>query len=141
MCAGNPSRSLKTVAFVGTHGKTTAAWLTRGLLEETGALTGMIGVCGQGVPEACAHIARRHVLPWAPATQGPKQLCLCPAQPARLSRLLLPPPPSPGTIEYAIAEDRLDEEGALWAPEEDDPSADRESSSPFHILPYEGKYG
>uniref|UniRef100_A0A1D1ZZJ8 Mur ligase central domain-containing protein n=1 Tax=Auxenochlorella protothecoides TaxID=3075 RepID=A0A1D1ZZJ8_AUXPR len=85
---GNPSRSLKTVAFVGTHGKTTAAWLTRGLLEETGALTGMIG-----------------------------------------------------TIEYAIAEDRLDEEGALWAPEEDDPSADRESSSPFHILPYEGKYG
>lgn len=29
-------------------------------------------------------------------------------------------PPAPGTIEYAVAEDRLTEEGELWAPDAED---------------------
>jgi hypothetical protein len=34
---------------------------------------------------------------------------------------MCPPPCLPaGTIEYALAEDRLTEEGAIWAPDEDD---------------------
>ncbi|KAF5832882.1 Mur ligase [Dunaliella salina] len=45
-----------------------------------------------------------------------------------------------GTVEYAIAEDRLDEDGELWEPREEDPSADRESSVPFMVTPYAGKY-
>ncbi|PNW75268.1 hypothetical protein CHLRE_12g519900v5 [Chlamydomonas reinhardtii] len=44
------------------------------------------------------------------------------------------------SIEHAIAEDRLDEDGYLWEPLEEDPSADRESSVPFKLIPYEGKY-
>ena len=44
-----------------------------------------------------------------------------------------------GTVEYAIAEDRLDEDGELWEPEEEDPSAGRESSAPFMITPYAGR--
>jgi len=34
-------------------------------------------------------------------------------------------PPLAGTIEYAISEDRMTEEGELWEPEEDDPTLDR----------------
>lgn len=43
------------------------------------------------------------------------------------------------SIEHAIAEDRLDEDGYLWEPLEEDPSADRESSVPFKLIPYEGE--
>ena len=45
-----------------------------------------------------------------------------------------------GTIEYAIAEDRLTEEGALWLPEEPDPTMQRACSAPYRIAPYRGKY-
>ena len=45
-----------------------------------------------------------------------------------------------GTIEYAIAEDRLDEDGDLWMPTENDPTLSRASSAPYHIAPYRGKY-
>jgi len=45
-----------------------------------------------------------------------------------------------GSVEYAIAEDRLDEDGELWVPREEDPAADRESSVPFMVTPYAGKY-
>lgn len=44
-----------------------------------------------------------------------------------------------GSLEYAIAEDRLDEDGELWVPQEEDPSADRESSVPFMVTPYAGE--
>ncbi|GIL46522.1 hypothetical protein Vafri_3516 [Volvox africanus] len=44
------------------------------------------------------------------------------------------------SIEHAIAEDRLDEDGYLWEPLEEDPSAERESSVPFKLIPYTGKY-
>lgn len=45
-----------------------------------------------------------------------------------------------GSIEHAIAEDRLDEDGDLWRPSEPDPTASRECSTPFHVSPYRGKY-
>lgn len=45
-----------------------------------------------------------------------------------------------GTIEYALAEDRLTEEGDIWAPDAEDVTMQRDCSSPFHITPYEGKY-
>ena len=45
-----------------------------------------------------------------------------------------------GTIEYAVAEDRLDEEGELWLPTEPDPTRQRTCSAPYHISPYRGKY-
>ena len=38
----NPTARMSTVLFVGGPGKTTSAWLTRGVLEEAGALVGMI---------------------------------------------------------------------------------------------------
>ena len=40
---GHPTAALATVLYVGGPGKTTAAWLTRGVLEEAGCLTGMLG--------------------------------------------------------------------------------------------------
>ena len=40
---GDPTSRMSTVLFVGGPGKTTSAWLTRGVLEEAGALVGMIG--------------------------------------------------------------------------------------------------
>jgi hypothetical protein len=43
-----------------------------------------------------------------------------------------------GSVEYAIAEDRLDEDGELWEPREEDPAAGRESSVPFMVTPYAG---
>jgi hypothetical protein len=43
-----------------------------------------------------------------------------------------------GTVEYAIAEDRLDEEGDLWEAREEDPAEGRECSAPFRITPYAG---
>jgi len=45
-----------------------------------------------------------------------------------------------GTIEYALAEDRLDDAGELWVPTERDPTVHRKSSTPYHIAPYRGKY-
>ncbi len=46
-----------------------------------------------------------------------------------------------GTVEYAIAEDRVTAEGNIWEPQEKDVTLDRQSSTPFHITPYTGKYG
>lgn len=45
-----------------------------------------------------------------------------------------------GTVEYAIATDRLDLEGELWEPFEEDTTLARECSAPFWAAPYEGKY-
>ena len=45
-----------------------------------------------------------------------------------------------GDTEYAIAEDRLTREGDIWEPEEKDVTLDRDCSTPFHIVPYLGKY-
>lgn len=44
------------------------------------------------------------------------------------------------SIEYGLAEDRLDDEGDLWEAEEPDPTAERECTSPFQLAPYQGKY-
>lgn len=45
-----------------------------------------------------------------------------------------------GTVEYSIATDRLDIEGDLWEPFEEDTTLSRECSTPFWGAPYEGKY-
>eukprot|EP00892_Ulva_mutabilis_P010952 jgi/Ulvmu1/8229/UM041_0038.1 len=45
-----------------------------------------------------------------------------------------------GTVEYSIATDRLDIEGDLWEPYEEDTTLSRECSTPFWGAPYEGKY-
>ncbi|KXZ52871.1 hypothetical protein GPECTOR_8g252 [Gonium pectorale] len=75
------------VGVLGLVGKTTTAWLIRGILEELGQTVGLMS-----------------------------------------------------SVEHAIAEDRLDEDGELWEPLEEDPSAERESSVPFKLIPYAGKY-
>ncbi|GFR43731.1 hypothetical protein Agub_g4842, partial [Astrephomene gubernaculifera] len=82
-----PSRNLVTIGVMGYLGKSTTAWLIRGILEELGQTVGLVS-----------------------------------------------------SIEHAIAEDRLDEDGELWEPLEEDPSAERESSVPFKLIPYAGKY-
>lgn len=43
-----------------------------------------------------------------------------------------------GSIEYALEEVRLDEEGEVWVPSEADPTLERDSSTPYHIAPYQG---
>lgn len=45
-----------------------------------------------------------------------------------------------GSIEHALAEDRLDEDGNPWVPTEPDSTADRECSAPFYVAPYTGRY-
>src|SRR3954447_4152097 len=40
---GDPTRTLQTVGITGTNGKTTTAFLTRGLLEAAGRRTGLLG--------------------------------------------------------------------------------------------------
>ena len=66
----------------GSIGKTTTAWLIRGIFEEWGKLTGMAG-----------------------------------------------------TIENAIYADKLDAEGALWTPDEPDPTLDRRALLESSITP------
>lgn len=82
-----PGRSLTLLTVLGTSGKTTTSWLIRGLLEQAGQLTGMVG-----------------------------------------------------SIEYALAEHLMGPEGGMWMPSEPDPAAGRECSSPFHLVPYKGRY-
>lgn len=60
------------MSIAGTTGKTTTAWLIRGILEAVPCLTGMVG-----------------------------------------------------SIEYAIAHDKLTEDGDLWVPDEEDPTLQR----------------
>lgn len=44
------------------------------------------------------------------------------------------------SLEYAVADTRLDKDGEEWVPEEEDPAEGRESSTPFHVTPYAGRY-
>ncbi len=44
-----------------------------------------------------------------------------------------------GSVEYAIAEYRLDADGDLWEPEVEDPAEGRECSAPFRATPYAGR--
>src|SRR3954470_21604208 len=46
---GDPTRTLQTVGITGTNGKTTTAFLARGLLEAAGRRTGLIGTVTAGV--------------------------------------------------------------------------------------------
>ncbi len=58
----------------------------------------------------------------------------CPTRSSRTAHpppLPLPLPPKPP---------RLDDDGFLWEPEEEDPTAERECTSPFHLAPFTGKY-
>jgi len=88
MHADGPGRSSMTlISVLGTSGKTTTSWLIRGLLEQAGQLTGMLG-----------------------------------------------------SIEYALAEHLMSPDGHMWLPSEPDPAAGRECSSPFHLVPYRGRY-
>ena len=73
--------------MTGTNGKTTTTWLVRGILEEAGLSTGMLG-----------------------------------------------------TVEYALAEHRLDISGNFWEGGEEDPTLEMEHTLPAHIVPYVGKY-
>jgi UDP-N-acetylmuramoylalanine-D-glutamate ligase len=75
------------LTILGTSGKTTTSWLIRGLLEQAGQLTGMVG-----------------------------------------------------SIEYALAEHLMTPGANMWAPTEADSAAGRECSSPFHLVPYKGRY-
>lgn len=45
-----------------------------------------------------------------------------------------------GTVEYAVATDRLDLDGDFWEDFEEDTTLNRECSAPFWAAPYEGKY-
>jgi UDP-N-acetylmuramyl tripeptide synthase len=45
-----------------------------------------------------------------------------------------------GTVEYALATDRLDLDGDFWADVVEDTTLKRECSAPFWAAPYEGKY-
>jgi UDP-N-acetylmuramate-alanine ligase len=78
---------MTVLSVLGTNGKTTTSWLIRGLLEQAGQLTGMVG-----------------------------------------------------SIEYALAEHLMNPDGSMWVPEEPDPAAGRECGSPFHLVPYRGRY-
>lgn len=82
-----PGRSMTLVSVSGTSGKTTASWLIRGVLEQAGQLTGMIG-----------------------------------------------------SIEHALAEHLMTPDGQLWEQQEPDPAEGRECSTPFHLVPYRGRY-
>ena len=82
-----PATRMNTVAFVGSYGKTTSSWLTRGVFEENEELTLLVG-----------------------------------------------------DTEYALAEDRLTREGAIWHATEEDVTLHRDCSVPFHVVPYRGKY-
>lgn len=81
------SNDMTVLSVLGTNGKTTTSWLIRGLLEQAGQLTGMVG-----------------------------------------------------SIEYALAEHLMNPDGSMWVPEEPDPAAGRECGSPFHLVPYKGRY-
>jgi UDP-N-acetylmuramate-alanine ligase len=82
-----PAAGINTIAVTGSSGKTTVSWLVRGMLEQVGQLTGMIG-----------------------------------------------------SIEHALAEHLLTPEGTLWMADETDPAAGRECSSPFALVPFQGRY-
>lgn len=43
-------------------------------------------------------------------------------------------------IEYAIAGDRLTEEGDLFVPDEEDPTYFRKAAAPYHLTPFKGRY-
>lgn len=43
-----------------------------------------------------------------------------------------------GSIEYALEEVRLDQDGDVWVPSEADPTLDRDCSTPYCITPYKG---
>lgn len=75
------------MAVTGTSGKTTVSWLIRGVLEQAGQLTGMVG-----------------------------------------------------SIEQALAEHLMTDEGDLWEADDVDPAEGRECSSPFALVPYKGRY-
>ena len=45
-----------------------------------------------------------------------------------------------GTVEYALAEHRLDSSGHVWEPLSEDPTLDMQNTLPAHIVPYLGKY-
>ncbi|KAK9840910.1 hypothetical protein WJX81_000011 [Elliptochloris bilobata] len=44
-----------------------------------------------------------------------------------------------GSLENAVDVLRMDRQGDLWEPEEEDPTLDRDCSAPFHLAPYVGK--
>ena len=44
---GDPSRHMKVIGVTGTNGKTTTAWLIRGILEAAGHRTGLLGTVGK----------------------------------------------------------------------------------------------
>ncbi|MEW5299762.1 MAG: hypothetical protein WDW36_002742 [Sanguina aurantia] len=45
-----------------------------------------------------------------------------------------------GSLEYALAEHRMDMDGDAWVASERDPTEGRSSTQPFFLAPYRGKY-
>lgn len=82
-----PSSRVRTIGIIGSLGKTTTAWMARGMFEEDQRVVGMLG-----------------------------------------------------SIEYAVDIEKMTREGDIWSPSEEDPTAEMDSSMPFHITPYMGKY-
>ena len=124
-----PSRRMRTVGMVGSFGKTTTTWLARGMFEETGERCGLVG--------ELKGVTARHLSPagggGAQGAQGDKGCwCSCGGgAEAKGSPLAAWREPvaacvahtvlrCAGSIEYALAEDRLTEEGELWAPDAED---------------------
>lgn len=99
-----PSRRMRTVGVVGSYGKTTTAWLSRGMFEETAERCGMIGGWApawrlrlDASPTRPHHGAcSAGMQPGIPAGMRPLRHTPSQCLPARLPGRCLPA----GTIEY-----------------------------------------
>ncbi len=100
---------------------------------------------GSGLHPALAR-CHRQLRASAPYSGRAPSLLTTPCLPS-----LPPPPPSLlrpllgwagiiSTIEHAVADERLNDEGRLWTPSEPDPSAERECAAPFVLCPFKGRY-
>ncbi len=140
-----PSRDMLMIHMLGSKGKTTTAWLVRGILEEaqqvrvhthththSGLTQSHVAARPAFLPETC--LSKR-----VPQRKGEHErhvcvvcVCVCVCMTLQTVGMI-------GSIESAIAEDRLDEDGELWEPSEPDPTAERECSAPFMVTPYMGE--
>lgn len=132
------------VGVTGSAGKTTTSWLVRSIFEELGQLTGMLGarigpscsaphvmlslacnthcsrfawcLYGSLCATACASCAPLCMTPLAMVAYTVGSL-VCVKSRCRLFRA--------GSLEYAIAEDRMTDDGNLWVPLQEDTTLKR----------------
>ena len=143
LSAHSASEKLAVVGVTGSAGKTTTSWLIRSIFEELGQLTGMLGVpsvaaaigvcrlvadsrlCGAGRCSLHCRAARlpctqREVCLLLEGSPGWIGLHFAAGRTLPISHVA--GPQSTGSLEYAIAEDRLTDDGDLWEPPEEDPT-------------------